>query len=164
LIAALLPLLLTGCPLPILGPPEAQPRVEGEWIGRLVVVKVFDREGRQYDAVALDVLKGPKGFETPEPHLGYPMVESFPKALGPAWTGRTPLLVTDEPGPRIIPPDRAPVGRTVSVSGLMMMYSASSPTGSLGIVVRATPRHPSESSGWKEQVLIVNGPIRPISE
>ena len=163
LLIAALSLFLTGCPMIVRGP--SQPHVDGEWIGRIVAVKVFDQHGREYVAAALDVLKGPKGYEAPDPHSRYPLAlaEYVRKRLGPAWSGRVALLVTNDANARIISPERVPTGQKVSVSGSMMVYHAQNPPRSGGDapVARAEAE---PDSGFREQVLFVEGPIWTVSE
>jgi hypothetical protein len=157
------PFFLTGCPM--ISPGPSQPHVDGEWTGRIVAVKVFDQHGREYDAAALDVLTGPKGYETPDPQSKYPLAlaEYVRKRLGPAWTGRVALLVTNDANARIIAPERVPTGQKVTVCGSMMVFHAQNPPRSGGDAPVARAKGEPDP-GFREQVLFVEGPIWPVSE
>lgn len=156
-----------GCRLP--GGAAIGPHLQGRWTGRVVPVTVYDGFGTAYEAAALEVIDGPPAYSKRLPGSNASFLERIRSRLGPGQgSGRIPLLVKEEGVPPVIPVGELPVGKIVSVRGLMMVYSALAPRGSFrGDVTVSRVRHrgpPQESEERHEHILSVRSTLEILGE
>ena len=151
ILTGMLSALCSGCGA-LFGPFElADPTATGTWTGRLLSVTVYDNDGREYQAAALDIESGPR---TLRGDTGTIRVEDG---------NDLPLLCL---GVGVVEPGKlgVPVGSKVRVSGRMLMTFALAPAGSRDDNVA---KRISLQSPWQvgsELVIQLRGKLRVLKE
>lgn len=155
-------MILAGCTLP--GGAPASRQLEGVWTGRIVQATAHDRVGRTYAIAAIQITSGPVAYSR---SLGArsPYQEYAAERIGPDMgMGRLPLLVRGEGLPRVIHTADVPVGQSVRLRGLMMIYAPRAPEGAPeGAVYRAPAEVVAADDDHllAEHLLLIRGPIEP---